>query len=147
MAAPDRPVTQARGRPEVLWPLFAGLETLAGIGPRLATMMEGAGIGKPRDLLFTLPHSLIDRRPVRTIRDVEPPAIVTVEDTVGAHQQPRSRSAPVRITVTDAETTFQLVYFHARGDHLRRLLPTGARRLVSGKLELFDGIARSCHCR
>lgn len=138
-------MTQARGRPEVLWPLFAGLETLAGIGPRLATMMEGAGIGKPRDLLFTLPHSLIDRRPVRTIRDVEPPAIVTVEVTVGAHQQPRSRSAPVRITVTDAETTFQLVYFHARGDHLRRLLPTGARRLVSGKLELFDGIAQIVH--
>lgn len=138
-------MTQARGRPEVLWPLFAGLETLAGIGPRLATMMEGAGIEKPRDLLFTLPHSLIDRRPVRTIRDVEPPAIVTVEVTVGAHQQPRSRSAPVRITVTDAETTFQLVYFHARGDHLRRLLPTGARRLVSGRLELFDGVAQIVH--
>ena len=138
-------MTPPRGRPEQLWPLFAGIETLAGIGPRLATMMEGAGITKPRDLLFTLPHSLIDRRPVRTIREVEPPATVTVEVTVGAHHPPRSRSAPLRITVSDAETTFQLVYFHARGDHLRRLLPTGARRIVSGRFELFDGIAQIVH--
>ncbi|MEY3959912.1 MAG: hypothetical protein RIR14_566, partial [Pseudomonadota bacterium] len=40
---------------------------------------------------------------------------------------------------------FQLVFFHARGDYLQKLLPTGQRRLVSGRVELFDGIAQIVH--
>ena len=45
----------------------------------------------------------------------------------------------------DAQTEFQLVFFHARGDYLQKLLPTGQRRLVSGRVELFDGIAQMVH--
>jgi ATP-dependent DNA helicase RecG len=37
------------------------------------------------------------------------------------------------------------VFFHARDDYLRRILPTGARRVVSGKVELFDGVAQMVH--
>ncbi|MEN9850876.1 MAG: hypothetical protein RL128_1039, partial [Pseudomonadota bacterium] len=34
---------------------------------------------------------------------------------------------------------------HARGDYLQKLLPTGQRRLISGKLEIFDSIAQIVH--
>jgi ATP-dependent DNA helicase RecG len=37
------------------------------------------------------------------------------------------------------------VFFHAREDWLKRQLPTGQRRVVSGKVELFDGIAQMVH--
>ncbi|MGB5869312.1 MAG: ATP-dependent DNA helicase RecG, partial [Albidovulum sp.] len=47
--------------------------------------------------------------------------------------------------VRDAEIEFQLVFFHARGDWLEKQLPTGQRRLISGKLEIFDGIAQMVH--
>jgi ATP-dependent DNA helicase RecG len=47
--------------------------------------------------------------------------------------------------VRDAALEFQLVFFHARGDYLTKLLPTGQRRLVSGRVELFDGIAQMVH--
>lgn len=133
------------GRPEQLWPLFAAPTTLAGVGARTAQSLAGAGITRVRDLLFTLPHSVIDRRSLHSIRAAVPPAIVTVEVTVGAHHPPRTRSGPYRIQVSDAETSFQLVYFRARGDVLRRLMPTGARRVVSGRLELFDGVAQMVH--
>lgn len=135
----------ASGRPEVLWPLFAAPDSLDGIGPRTASAMAGGGLGRVRDLLFTLPHAVIDRRPVRLIREVAPPAIVTVEVTVGAHHPSRSRSGPTRIVVNDAATSFHLVYFRTSGERLQRLLPTGARRVVSGKLELFDGVAQMVH--
>jgi ATP-dependent DNA helicase RecG len=49
------------------------------------------------------------------------------------------------VEVEDAGTSFQLVFFRAQGDYLRRLLPTGARRVVSGKVELFDGVAQIVH--
>ncbi|MEX0286384.1 MAG: ATP-dependent DNA helicase RecG [Paracoccaceae bacterium] len=133
------------GRPEQLFPLFAGLETLDGVGPKTARLLEQAEIEAPRDLLFSLPYAVVDRRRRDTIRGVEPSQIVTIEVTVGGHRPSRTRGGPYRVHVEDAEADFQLVFFHARGDYLKRLLPEGARRLVSGKLEIFDGMAQMVH--
>ncbi|MDZ4312923.1 MAG: ATP-dependent DNA helicase RecG [Cypionkella sp.] len=132
-------------RPEILFPLFAGLETLDGIGPKTAKAFEALGVEKPKDLLFLLPHSGVDRSRKASIRDVVPPCTVTVEVEVGAHFPPRQKGRPYRVMVRDAGLEFQLVFFHARGDYLQGLLPTGQRRLVSGKVELFDSIAQMVH--
>ncbi len=133
------------GRPEVLFPLFGALTGLDGIGPKTAGLLEGAGIATPRDLLFTLPHSGTDRRRRETIKGLVSPAVATVEVVVGQHHKPRQKGRPYRVEVTDAETSFLLVFFHAREDWLLRQLPPGARRLVSGKVELFDGVAQIVH--
>ena len=134
-----------KGRPEKLFPLFAGLETLDGIGPKTAGLLSQIGLETPRDLLFSLPYSLVDRRRRKTIRGVDFPDVVTVEVTIGSHKAPRTRSGAYRIQVTDAESEFQLVYFHAKSDFLNRIAPVGARRLVSGRVEVFDGIAQMVH--
>ncbi len=133
------------GRPEALFPLFAALDSLPGIGPKTAKTLADSGVESPRDLLLSLPYAVVDRRRRTTIRGEDLPRILTVTVTVGAHRPPRNRSGAYRIHVTDAETEFQLVFFHARGDYLRRLLPEGAQRVVSGKVELFDGIAQMVH--
>jgi ATP-dependent DNA helicase RecG len=132
-------------RPELLFPLFAGLETLPGVGPRSAEAFQAMGVERPKDLLFLLPHSAVDRTRKASIRDVIPPAVVTVEVEVGAHQPPRQKGRPYRVLVRDSATDFQLVFFHARADYLQKLLPTGQRRVVSGKIELFDGLAQMPH--
>ena len=133
------------GRPEPLFPLFAGLETLPGVGPKTARLMAQLDIAAPRDLLFSLPYAVVDRRRRASLRGAELPAVLTVEVTVGAHRPPRSKGGAYRIHVEDAESDFQLVFFHARADYLKRLLPVGARRLVSGRVELFDGMAQMVH--
>ena len=48
-------------RPEILFPLFADLETLVGVGPKSAKALAGLGVERPKDLLFLLPHSGVDR--------------------------------------------------------------------------------------
>lgn len=133
------------GRPEILFPLFAGLETLPGVGAKTAQHLGQLGIERPRDLLFHLPHAVIDRRRRPTIRGLELPAVATVEIEVGAHRAPRNRGGAYRIMVRDAETDFTLVFFHAKAEYLKRLLPEGERRLVSGRLEFFDGMAQMPH--
>lgn len=133
------------GRPEILFPLFADLETLDGVGPKTAQNLEQLHVTKPRDLLFTLPYAGIDRRRCDTVRGADFPATLTVAVTIGQHRKPASKGGAYRIHVEDAETSFQLVYFHARGDYLQKLLPTGGRRIISGKIELFDGIAQMVH--
>ncbi|MEI6099988.1 MAG: DEAD/DEAH box helicase, partial [Alphaproteobacteria bacterium] len=132
-------------RPEPLFPLFAELDTLAGLGPKTVKNFAGLGVMLPRDLLFLLPHSGIDRSRKSSLRDVVLPATVTVEVEVGSHFPPPSRGRPYRVMVRDDKLEFVLVYFHAKGDFLHALLPTGQRRIVSGKAELFDGIAQMPH--
>ncbi len=133
------------GRPEPLFPLFAGLETLPGVGPKTAQLFPQLRVEAPRDLLFTLPQSGIDRALRRSVKDAPLPGTVTVAVTIGTHQPPRNKGGAYRIHVTDAETSFQLVYFHARGDYWKRQLPEGSRRVVSGRVELFDGIPQMVH--
>lgn len=143
MADTDRIV--ARGRPPILFPLFAGIETLPGIGPKAATALEGMGITRPRDLIFTLPTGGIARRVVARVADLCPPEIAILTVTVSRHIAPTGRGRPYRVICSDGQADLALIFFHARRDWLERELPVGQRRIVSGKVELFDGIARIVH--
>ena len=132
-------------RPEILFPLFKNLTALDGVGPKMAGHMVSLAIERPKDLIFTLPHSGIDRRVVASVKVALVPQILTVEITVGEHAPSRTKSGPYRINVEDAQTSFRLVFFHAQADYLKKILPTGTRRVVSGKVELFDGIVQMVH--
>lgn len=132
-------------RPEILFPLFAELQTIKGLGPRAAEAFEGLGVTRPKDLLFLLPGAGIDRTPVASLRDAVLPGVVTVEVTVGGHFPPQRKGQPYRVMVRDAKLDFMLVFFHAKGDFLQGLLPSGQRRLVSGRAETFDGVAQIAH--
>ncbi|MGJ8590640.1 MAG: DEAD/DEAH box helicase, partial [Yoonia sp.] len=133
------------GRPEPLFPLFAGLETIEGVGPKTAQHFAQLNIIAPGDLLFTLPYSGIDRQLRPSIKDAILPDTVTVAITVGPHRPAANKTGAYRIHVEDSQTSFQLVFFHARGDYLKRQLPEGSRRIVSGRVELFDGMAQMVH--
>ncbi|WP_298256039.1 ATP-dependent DNA helicase RecG [uncultured Litoreibacter sp.] len=133
------------GRPEILFPLFTALTELDGIGPKTAKNFEHLRIEKPRDLLFTLPQSGIDRALKESVQDAILPDVVTVEVEIGMHVPPRSRGRPYHIHVTDKTLEFRLIFFHAHGDYLKKQLPTGQRRVVSGRVEIFDGQAQMVH--
>lgn len=133
------------GRPEILFPLFASLETLPGVGEKTAKLFGQLDIEAPRDLLFTLPASGVDRRFRPTIQGLTFPITATTEVTVERHHPSKVKGRPYRIDVSDAEMAFQLVFFHAREDWLKQQLPVGTRRIVSGKVEIFDGIAQMVH--
>ncbi len=133
------------GRPEILFPLFGDLEGLDGVGPKTARSFKGLDVQVPRDLLFVLPVAGVDRRVRPSVRGATPPDVVTVEVDVGNHIPPRQRGRPYRILVRDSAQEFQLVFFHARADYLQKLLPTGQRRLVSGRVEIFDGVYQMAH--
>ena len=133
-------------RPDILTPLFAGIETLAGIGPKLAKTISALAGPQIVDLLWHLPSNLVDRRFSPKIGEAPPGRIATLELTIDRHKAPPSgRRLPYVVYGSDDSGSIELTFFNARGDYLERELPLGETRLVSGKVELFSGKRQMVH--
>jgi ATP-dependent DNA helicase RecG len=138
-------------RPPLLNPLFAPVTSLSGVGPKQDKLFRYL-LGRdetPRlvDLLLHLPASVIDRRARPKIRDAVPGTIVTLEVTVDRHRPTPGRNsrAPHLVYASDDTSTVVLTYFRAQPGYVEKLLPVGARRYVSGTLQLFDGMPQIVH--
>ena len=75
------------GRPEILFPLFGDLSGLKGIGPKTAETLGHMGVEVPRDLLFTLPHSIVDRRLRDTVQGVWVTGLPDAADVITVGQE------------------------------------------------------------
>ena len=133
-------------RPQVLFPLFAKVTTLPGIGPRLVKLVEKVAGENVADLLWHLPSGIIDRRFAPKVGDAPAGKIATLIVEVLAHSPPPPRSkVPYRITCGDATGKITLVFFRGDADYLEKVLPEGETRVISGKVELFDGKRQISH--
>ncbi|MCH8834722.1 MAG: ATP-dependent DNA helicase RecG, partial [Proteobacteria bacterium] len=124
-------------RPEILYPLFAPVTTLSGVGPRIAKSIEKAAGPRIVDLFWHLPNGIIDRRHAPRVADAEPGVVATMTVRVVRHQKPGNPRRPYKVYCADDSGTLALVFFHARPDYLRRVLPEGETRVVSGTVEIF----------
>jgi ATP-dependent DNA helicase RecG len=138
-------------RPALLDSLFAPAETLPGVGPKNAKLIDKL-LDRPQgarvvDLLFHLPYATIDRRARPKIAEAERDAIATIEARVVEHRPPpSSRSkAPYKVLVEDDTGDVELVFFLANSEWIKKRLPVGATRWISGKLELWDGRLQMVH--
>jgi ATP-dependent DNA helicase RecG len=141
-------------RPSLLDPLFAPITSLAGVGPKVATLIErvlpvdpGDREARAADLLFVLPNSVIDRRSRPGIANAVPGAIVTLDLTIDRHQPPPrgNRSVPYRIFAHDDTDEITLTFFHAHAAYLEKQLPEGAQVVVSGRMEWYNGRPSMVH--
>jgi len=142
-------------RPARLAPLFATVRALKGVGPRIEALLtrlvgprhQGAH-ARAVDLLWHLPVGIVDRAVVPRIADARVGELATLEVTVAEHRPGGGRGgrrAPYRILVEDDSSALELVYFKVDPSYLKRLLPVGSKRLISGKLESYDGLLQMPH--
>ncbi len=124
-------------RPEPLFPLFKPVTSLPGIGPRLATLVERAAGPYVVDLCWHLPSAIIDRRYAPEVVEAQPGMVATMTLTVDKHVKPPNKRLPYKVFCSDDTGTLALVFFHAHEDYLRKTLPEGEIRVVSGKVERF----------
>lgn len=132
-------------RPEILFPLFAPVRSLPGLGPRLGEAVAKLAGEKVVDLLWHLPTGLIDRRYAPKIVEAIPGKVATLTVTVGAHHPPRVPRLPYRVLCFDESGTIELVFFHAHADYLTRVLPEGSVRVVSGRIEHYQDRVQMTH--
>jgi ATP-dependent DNA helicase RecG len=131
-------------RPAILDPLFAPVTVVSGIGAQLAKLFERLAGPLVVDLLWHLPSSIVDRRASPPIKDLQPDQIVTIAVRVEAHHPGRG-PRPYRVICADPTGRLTLTYFNVKGDYLARLLPIGAERVVSGRVEFYNRAPQIAH--
>lgn len=132
-------------RPDELFAYFGDIGSLPGIGPRNRVLVERVAGARLKDLLFHLPAGVIDRRYRPHVAVAEPGRIATLALTILKHVAPANRRTPYRVLARDDSGFMTLVFFHARADFLLRQMPVGSVRLVSGRVELFQGDRQITH--
>ncbi|HSE79583.1 MAG TPA: ATP-dependent DNA helicase RecG [Alphaproteobacteria bacterium] len=132
-------------RPPLLFPLFAPVTALPGLGPRLGKLVEKVAGARTIDLLWHLPNGIVDRRFTPKIAEAPEGRIATIAVTVDSHVRPRTPRLPYKVRCRDETGFLHLVFFHVKGDYLDRALPVGAKRVVSGRVERFRDEVQMTH--
>ena len=133
-------------RPEILYPFFADTISLPGVGGRIATLLEKIIGRRVLDLFWHFPVDIVDRRNRPALGDVTYDQIITVHVTIDKHDvPPRGSKRPYRVWCYDDTGQLQIIFFHVKGDFIRRQLPEGEVRLISGKVEVFNGQLQMSH--
>ena len=132
-------------RPEILFPLFAPVTSLPGVGPRFGKLFERLAGPHVADLLWHRPSALIDRHFRPTVTAAPAGVIATLTVTVDAHFKPHHPRQPYRVRCRDETGFLHLVFFHVKGDYLEKLLPVGSVRVVSGRVEHFNNQIQITH--
>jgi ATP-dependent DNA helicase RecG len=131
-------------RPEILFPLYAPITSLKGVGARVAPLLEKLAGPMVRDVAFLKPHSVIRRR-LSQMNIAAEGEVQTFEVTIEAYHRPRTSSQPWKVQTYDGTGFLTLTFFGGVGGSLEARHPVGSRRVVSGRVERFGSELQIAH--
>lgn len=130
-------------RPTVLFPLFADVNSIAGVGPKLAKTLERLGVKKIRDLVWLLPLNLVNRQESPPLEKIQDGQIVTLILMIDEQLPPKRRGQPYRLkgNISDVPHggVLDVVLFNLPPDVVEKMFPLGTECVVSGRAEHFHG--------
>jgi ATP-dependent DNA helicase RecG len=142
-------------RPAELNFLFSDISYIKGVGPKMAELLKNLFRGRSasgeqvlvKDLLFHTPVATIKREFLNEVSLGFVGQNILAEVTVVDYQDVGSRrpNAPKRVICRAGITEFFLVFFNHKEAQIKANLPIGAKRIVGGKLESFDGVLQIIH--
>jgi ATP-dependent DNA helicase RecG len=134
-------------RPEALNPLFAEVQTLEGVGPKLLKPLQRLGLTRIKDLAYHLPERFVSRRAIASLEEAGEGEQVIVALTPVEHRSPRAGSrGPYRVLAQDARGNVCALTWFGRAAHTaRKLLPVGERRWIAGRLDRYGDMLQIVH--
>lgn len=131
-------------RPPVIFPLFAEVISLKGVGAKVAPLVQKLAGPLVRDVLFLSPSGLIVRRRT-TAADAVDGEVGVFDVVIDRLIVPGKPGAPLKVRASDDTGYIHMVWFGGSPQHIDRQLPRGERRLISGKVERFNGEVQILH--
>ena len=131
-------------RPQILFPLFAEVTSLKGVGAKVEPLIRKLAGPLVRDVLFLSPAGVITRRRTNAADAVEG-EIGIFDVIVDRMIAPGRPGVPLKVRASDDTGFVHLIWFGGSPQHIDRQLPRGERRLVSGKVERFNGEVQIVH--
>ncbi len=133
-------------RPDMLNPLFAEIESLEGVGPKLRKPLARLGLNRVGDVAFHLPERFVSRRAVASVDEAGEGEQIVIALTVLEHRPSRSQRGPHRVLAQDdTGNVIALTYFGRASYSAKKQLPAGSRRWVAGKLERYGDMFQIVH--
>ena len=133
-------------RPDMLNPLFAEVETLDGVGPKMKKPLDRLGLTRVRDVAYHLPERFVTRRAVQTVDEAGEGERIVLKLTVTEHRGGRNPRAPYRVLAQDSiGNVIALTYFGRASYTAKKQLPVGEVRWVAGKLERYGDMLQIVH--
>ena len=132
-------------RPKILYSLFSNIISIKGIGPKYAKLIERLCGKYLVDLIFHKPAAYIDRRNNPKICDLKNDTIATLIVKIDSHTPAFNKRMPYRITCSDESGQISIVYFNMRGPYIKKILPIGSKRVISGKIETYKDSFQMTH--
>jgi ATP-dependent DNA helicase RecG len=131
-------------RPQILFPLFAEVSSLKGVGPKILPLVQKLAGPLVRDVAFLSPSGLIVRQPMTAVNAVEG-QVGIFEVVIDRLFVPGKPGAPIKVRASDDTGFVHMIWFGGSAQHIDRLLPKGQKRLVSGKVERFNAEVQIVH--
>lgn len=134
-------------RPEALNPLFAEVQTLDGVGPKLMKPLERLGLARVKDVAYHLPERFVSRRAIADLDQGNEGEQVIVALTAIEHRAPRAGSrGPYRVLAQDAAgNVCSLNWFGKAAYSAKKLVPVGEKRWVAGRLDRYGDMLQIVH--
>ncbi len=131
-------------RPQILFPLFAEVSSLKGVGPKILPLVQKLAGPLVRDVAFLSPSGLIVRQPMTAVNAIEG-QVGIFEVVIDRLFIPGKPGAPIKVRASDDTGFVHMIWFGGSAQHIDRLLPKGQKRLVSGKVERFNAEVQIVH--
>ena len=124
-------------RPDILNPLFAEATALKGVGPALAKPLERLKLERVVDIAFHLPAGHVDRWARDELMQADVGRTIAITLRPVDYRLSGGRG-PTRVQATDRRgNPVSLTYFGGASGYVKKLLPLGEPRRVSGRLEQY----------
>ena len=133
-------------RPEILFPLYAPIESLKGVGPSLVKTLKRLSLQNVVDLIWHLPVGLSYFPLKQSLKACRPGEDVALVVSILEHQPPfPGAKKPYKVVCENGGDLIDLTFFKAYQKSLEARLPPGQRRLVCGRVEQFLGQWQMSH--
>ena len=131
-------------RPEILHPLFATIDTLDGVGPKIAKALAKLKLDRLVDLLFHLPTGSIQRIATDALGHHLVGQRIVITLTPIDLREGRGRS-PLRIYAKDGSDNMVALTFFNRAGWAKTQFPLGEAVRVSGRLDAYGEDLQMVH--